>query len=64
MENFEIDLEIVIALLKKLLNYFNISLSKIDNLEEEEFNKIYKKLCNNKIKLEDVIALLNSLDFT
>ena len=58
------DLEIVIALLKKLLNYFNVSLSKIDNLQEEEFNKIYKKLCNNKLKLEDVIALLNSLDFT
>ncbi len=58
------DLEIVIALLKKLLNYFNVSLSKIDNLQEEEFNKIYKKLCNNKLKLEDVITLLNSLDFT
>ena len=57
------DLEIVIALLKKLLNYFNVSLSKIDNLEIENSNDLYKRLWNNKIKLEETIAAIEILDF-
>ena len=58
------DLEIVVALLKKLLNYINSSLSMIDNLEVEESKKMYKKIWNNKTKLEDIIASIDSLDFT
>lgn len=58
------DLEIVVALLKKLLNYINSSLSMIDNLEVEDSKKMYKKIWNNKTKLEDIIASIDSLDFT
>ena len=57
------DLEIVIALLKKLLNYINSSLSSIDNLEIENSNDLYKRLWNNKIKLEETIAAIEILDF-
>ena len=58
------DLEIVVALLKKLLNYINSSLSMIDNLEVEDSKKMYKKIWNNKTKIEDIIASIDSLDFT
>ena len=57
------DLEIVVALLKKLLNYINSSLSSIDNLEMENSNDLYKRLWNNKIKLEETIAAIEILDF-
>ena len=57
------DLEIVVALLKKLLNYINSSLSSIDNLEIENSNDLYKRLWNNKIKLEETIAAIEILDF-
>ena len=58
------DLEIVVALLKKLLNYINSSLSSIDNLEIENSNDLYKRLWNNKIKLEETIAAIEILDFS
>ena len=58
------DLEIVIALLKKLLNYFNVSLSNIENSEIETPLDIYKKLNNNKLTLEDIISSLEVLDFS
>ena len=58
------DLEIVIALLKKLLNYFNVSLSNIENSEIETPIDIYKKLNNNKLTLEDIISTLEVLDFS
>ena len=58
------DLEIVIALLKKLLNYFNVSLSNIENSEIETPIDIYKKLNNNKLILEDIISTLEVLDFS
>ena len=45
------DLEIVLALLKKLLNYINSSLSNIENSEIENTSDLYKRLLNNKIKV-------------
>ena len=36
----------------------------IDNLEVEESKKMYKKIWNNKTKIEDIIASIDSLDFT
>ena len=62
--NQNTDLEIVIALLKKLLNYFNVSLSNIENSEIETPIDIYKKLNNNKLTLEDIISTLEVLDFS
>ena len=58
------DLEIVLALLKKLLNYINSSLSNIENSEIETPLDIYKKLNNNKLTLEDIISTLEVLDFS
>ena len=58
------DLEIVVALLKKLLNYFNVSLSNIENSEIENTSDLYKRLLNNKIKLEETIAAIEILDFS
>ena len=58
------DLEIVLALLKKLLNYINSSLSNIENSEIENPTDIYKKLSNNKVTLEDIISSLELLDFS
>ena len=58
------DLEIVVALLKKLLNYINSSLSNIENSEIENPTDIYKKLSNNKVTLEDIISSLELLDFS
>ena len=58
------DLEIALALLKKLLNYINSSLSNIENSEIENTNDLYKRLLNNKIKLEETIAAIEILDFS
>ena len=58
------DLEIVLALLKKLLNYINSSLSNIENSEIENTSDLYKRLLNNKIKLEETIAAIEILDFS
>ena len=58
------DLEIVLALLKKLLNYINFNLSQIENSEIENPTDVYKKLWNNKLTLEDTISSLELLDFS
>ena len=58
------DLEIIMALLKKLLNYINLSLSKIENLEVENTTDMSKKLCHYKVSIEEIIASLEILDFS
>ena len=58
------DLEIVVALLKKILNYIKSSLSSIENSEIESPTEIYKKLRNNKLTLEDIISSLELFDFS
>ena len=57
------DLEIVLAILKKILNFINSSLSRMEHLDLENPKELYKKLWNNKLSLEDVISTLELLDF-
>ena len=49
--------------LKKILNFINSSLSRMEHLDLENPKELYKKLWNNKLSLEDVISTLELLDF-